>query len=93
MKDGVGLAGQADMFADDFDWLMVERCGEHADCDPTRPFINLHRVVFAIDYDHDEAGDVLPAAGPCNQQQRAQITEGLIKDVALTGAVRMQCTP
>jgi glycosyl hydrolase family 114 len=93
MRNGHTLPGQVDMFADDFDWMLVERCGEFLDCDQTRPFINLHRVVFAVDYVHTVDGDLNSVTGVCNRQQQAQIVEGLIKDDAISSAMRMQCTP
>ncbi|MBL0213309.1 MAG: endo alpha-1,4 polygalactosaminidase [Myxococcales bacterium] len=93
MRNGHTLPGQVDMFADDFDWMVVERCGEFADCDQTRPFINLRRVVFAIDYEHDIDGALNPPALVCGLQRQAQVSEGLIKDDAVTSALRTQCTP
>ena len=93
MRNGQTLPGQVDMFADDFDWMLVERCGENGDCDQTRPFIQLNRVVFALDYEHDIDGGTNTAALVCGRQQQAQVSEGLIKDDGLTGAMRIQCTP
>ncbi len=93
MRNGQTLPGQVDMFADDFDWMLIERCGEFADCDQTRPFIQLRRVVFAVDYEHDIDGAANSITGMCNRQQAAQISEGLVKDDAISSAMRMQCTP
>src|SRR5205807_1360773 len=56
MKDGNALPSQTDMMADKYDWLMIERCGEYQDCDSARPFVNLKKAVFAIDYDHNIDG-------------------------------------
>jgi hypothetical protein len=93
MKNGTSLAGQVDHTAAEFDWLMIERCGEDDDCDSTRPFVNLQKPVFAIDYDTDLQGAPLPAATLCGRQQTAQIVDGLIKDTALTRTVRTPCSP
>lgn len=102
MKNGDETAGQVDTSADKFDWLMTERCGEFMTCDAARPFINLGKAVFAIDYDHDSGDDstVPPtppkpqgSAGVCMQQGLAMIADGLYKDVLLTSAVRTQCEP
>jgi hypothetical protein len=93
MRDGNDLPGQVDMFADDFDWLLVNRCGEYQDCDTTRPFIQLRRVVFAVDYQHDLDGNANNPDIICGKQQQAQISEGLIKDDAVSSAMRTQCQP
>jgi len=93
MKNGDTLAGTIDTEADKFDWLMTERCGEFGTCDASRPFINLHKAVFAIDYDHDSDGLTQSATVVCMQQGLAMIADGLVKDVALTKAVRTQCEP
>jgi Glycoside-hydrolase family GH114 len=105
MKNGYTLSGQTDAEADKFDWLMVERCGEENNCDFTRPFINLQKAVFAIDYDHVELCPDPPAPCPplppqssdvvCPQQKtQNQVTlDGIYKDVALTSKVRTQCNP
>jgi hypothetical protein len=81
------------MEADKFDWLMVDRCGEDQLCDDTRPFINLNKAVFAIDYDHDASGAVQPSAPICMLQGLAMIADGIIKDAGLTSKVRTQCVP
>ncbi|HET7501077.1 MAG TPA: endo alpha-1,4 polygalactosaminidase [Kofleriaceae bacterium] len=93
MKNGHTLAGQVDSEADTFDWMMVERCGEDQLCDTTRPFINLHKAVFAIDYDHNIIGDPQDSLFTCDQQALAMIADGLVKDVGLSSAVRTQCIP
>lgn len=102
MKDGDLLGGQIDMEADKFDWLMTERCGEFELCDNARPFINLQKAVFAIDYNFDSGDDsVVPPVAPkpqgsalvCMRQGLSMIADGLYKDVPLTKAVRTQCEP
>lgn len=102
MKDADLIAGAVDGGAAAFDWLMIERCGEFMTCDFARPFINLNKAVFAIDYNID-SGDPSTdpptppapqsAAGVCLQQRMAMIDDGLYKDVALTKAVRTPCEP
>jgi Glycoside-hydrolase family GH114 len=92
MKDANELPGQVDDLAPDFDFLTVQRCGEYQDCDTARPFINLHKAVLAIDYQLDANGGVDPLIA-CPRQQNAMISDGLVKDVALTSAFRVQCMP
>ena len=93
MRNGHTLPGQVDALADDFDWMMVERCGEFQDCDLVRPFINLQRAVFAIDYQTNVDGDSQLEAVVCSRQQGAMITDGLVKDDALSSAFRAPCVP
>jgi hypothetical protein len=102
MKNGDETAGQVDTSADKFDWLMTERCGEFMTCDAARPFINLGKAVFAIDYNFDSGDDsAVPPVPPmaqgstqvCMQQGLAMIADGLYKDVPLSSAVRTQCEP
>lgn len=93
MRNGNTLPDQVDMFADDYDWMIVERCGEFGDCDTTRPFIDKRRVVFAIDYASDIDGGANNETILCTRQQQAQISEGLVKDDAVSNAKRVPCTP
>jgi len=93
MKNGNALAGQADMMADKFDWLMIERCGEYDDCASSRPFLNLMKAVFAIDYDRDIDGAAQGSTTVCLHQQTGNVSDGIFKDVALTRNVRTQCVP
>jgi len=102
MKDADFVSGAIDTGADKFDWLMIERCGEFQMCDVARPFLNLEKAVFAIDYNFDSGDDsvvppILPKAqgstGVCMQQGLAMIADGLYKDVPLSSAVRTQCEP
>lgn len=90
MKDGNTIPGHVDDLADDLDWLVIQRCAEFLDCGSGRPFLNLQKAVFAIDYVADEDGGIDPAVG-CLRQREALIADGLIKDVALTAATRTQC--
>lgn len=93
MKNGYLLPDQVDMEAAAFDWLMVERCGEGGTCDLTRPFTSLDKPVFAIEYTTDIEGNAQPQLLVCDPQLNAGITEGLVKDVALTKDVRAPCAP
>jgi glycosyl hydrolase family 114 len=98
MKNGDTVPSQPDMEAANFDWMMVERCGEFDTCDATRPFINLGKPVFAIDYNvtsPDDNGQTMPQGSTlvCMHQGLAMIADGLYKDVALSKAVRTQCEP
>lgn len=93
MKNGNTLPGLTDALADDFDWMLVERCGEFQDCDTTRPFLNAQRAVFALDYQTDVDGAPLDPVAVCGHQQLAAIDEGLVKDVGLSSAYRYPCVP
>jgi hypothetical protein len=86
-----GTNGIVDQVTADFDWLLVERCGEFDDCDTTRAFINQRKAVFAIDFTTDEAGNALPMSLLCMHQLAAQIEDGLIKDNALSSSYRATC--
>ncbi len=89
--------------ADQFDWLILERCGEEAlqdppgtGCDAARPFLNAHKDVFAIDYNVKEDGTMMQdAATVCPQQTMEAIVDGLFKDVPPTGnaTIRQECAP
>jgi len=96
------LGGAIDMGADQFDWLMIERCGEHKRCDRAQPFLQAHKPVFAIDYNFDDGTEPDPPRAPmpqdyqpvCMEQDMANIADGIYKDVALTSSnVRKQCAP
>jgi hypothetical protein len=99
-KLSTGMKNPSDSVIDNpasvaFDWLMVEHCGDPdiLDCDSARPFINAHKPVFAIDFDHSEVGDPEAAAGECAVQSSAMIADGIYKDVLLTKNVWMECQP
>jgi len=96
MKNGDTVPSQPDMEAPNFDWMMVERCGEFDTCDATRSFINLGKPVFAIDYNvtsPDDNGMTMPQGSTvvCMHQGLAMIADGLYKDVELSKALRTQC--
>ena len=93
MRGGNFVPGLVDEVANDFDFMVVERCGEFGDCDTTRAFVDKRRVVFAIDYELDLDGLPNTPTTVCNRQQAAQISEGLIKDFPPTSAKRTQCQP
>ena len=102
MKDADFVDGAVDGGAPKFDWMMNERCGETNTCDVARPFIDLGKPVFAIDYNFDSGDDsTTPPTPPkpqgstlvCMHQGEAMVADGLYKDVALTSLVRTQCQP
>lgn len=95
MRDGDSLASQIDANADNFDWEIIERCGEPGfeDCGVTRPFVNEQKAVFAIDYDHDLVGDPQTSVGVCQAQGQAMIADGIFKDFPPSAKVRTQCQP
>lgn len=92
MKNGHNLGGQVDAVAAVFDWLMIERCAEAPNCEVARPFTDLDKEVFAIDYDHDLEGNAQASATVCAIENVARIVSGLYKDQALTKA-RTPCFP
>ncbi|MGE0550985.1 MAG: endo alpha-1,4 polygalactosaminidase [Kofleriaceae bacterium] len=93
MVGGYLYIGQTDELDDDFDWLMIERCGEFEFCDNARPFITSMKPVFAIDYPTDEFGDPQSTETVCGRQGLALLNDGLIKDLALSSALRAPCVP
>ena len=93
MRGGNTIPDLVDTGAQDYDWMIIERCGEFGDCDTARPFLEKRRVVFAIDYDVDVDGDPTDMAFVCGRQSQGQITAGLIKDLALSKDKRIPCQP
>jgi hypothetical protein len=94
MKDGFELPSLPDEVATMADWGVIQRCGEYEDCDTARPFINLHKAVFAIDYQvntQDQTG--IDPSIACPRQITAMIADGLVKDEALSSKYRYQCLP
>jgi Glycoside-hydrolase family GH114 len=92
MRNGDMVPDQLDMGAPQFDWLMLDRCGEQMICDEARPFINAQKAVLAIDYNiNGETGDTQGATVVCDQQEAAMIVDGIYKDLALTSKVRTPC--
>jgi len=86
----------ADSLAATYDWTMVDRCAERflADCGGARPFLNLRKATFAIEYDKTEDGDPNDAsalATLCGDLQRAGIESGIVKSAALDSAYYMRC--
>jgi hypothetical protein len=95
MKNGHNLGGQVGAVAPELDWLMIERCAEGAEpncMESARPFVDLDKEVFAIDYDRDLEGNAQPSTVVCPRQTAARIASGLYKEVGLTSA-RTACAP
>ncbi len=90
MRNGVEL-GLVDTQAAGYDWLLVERCGESNNCELVRPFLNARKAVFAIDYQTDFEGTPQDPAAMCTFQLAGNVQDGLVKDVALSNAFRLQC--
>ncbi len=101
MKGGDLVAGAIDTEVGNFDWMMIERCGENMSCDVVKPFLAMSKPVLAIEYSTDDGRNMDPprapmpqsAAGVCDQQNMAGIPDGIYKDVQLTSMVRTQCVP
>jgi hypothetical protein len=85
--------------ANQFDWLILERCGEQSQTDPgtcdalARPFLNAQKDVFAIEYNVADDGTSQAAATVCQPQRDATITDGLYKNFPPSGdaTVRQEC--
>jgi hypothetical protein len=100
MRNGTFLPGQADVGAQQFDWLIMERCGEfEADpeggegCDTARPFLNANKAVFAIEYSMAQDGKTAQdAAKVCAPHAKETIPDGIYKNVPPpSSALREQC--
>lgn len=92
MKNGNTIPGLVEQLTPDFDWIVIERCGEYQDCDSARPFVNAHKAALAIDYLPDSEGGV-DATIACLRQVQDQVQDGIVKDPAVTSLARTQCTP
>lgn len=92
MRNGETVPNLVETVVRDYDFMFEERCGE-VGCDLVRPFIQLGRVVFAIDYEHAQDGTANFPAAICQEQQKAQISEGLIKNDKITSELRTPCSP
>ena len=90
MRNGVTI-GLIDSQVGNYDWLLVERCGENGDCELVKPFRDARKATFALDYTTDVDGMAQDAAMLCTKQTQGNVMDGLVKDVALTSAVRTQC--
>lgn len=93
MLGGEGLSSLYDDLAATFDWLLVERCAEFDTCDAARPFINLEKPVLAVEYTTSSDDPPVEQNDVICLKQGGFITEGLLKDLPLSGAVRTPCEP
>ncbi|HEX8109790.1 MAG TPA: endo alpha-1,4 polygalactosaminidase [Kofleriaceae bacterium] len=98
MRNSVTLLESIDPGANQFDWLILERCGEleaggTQGCDTARPFLNAQKDVFAIDYNVAQDGTAQTATTVCAPQLKETIVDGLYKDAPPTGKtmIRQQC--
>jgi hypothetical protein len=73
----------------EYDWLLVERCGELDDCDNFRPFNAAFRSVFALEYTTALAGGTNTTDILCPRWADAQV-DGILKP-ALDGTAPMRC--
>jgi len=91
MKNGDTINAVNEVQAPNFDWLMLERCGELLTCDTARPFVSLEKAVLALEYNtNSDTGAAQDPAAVC-MNQKPFIMDGLVKNVALTSQVRTQC--
>lgn len=91
MRNGTNVGGLVDALVGDFDWLLIERCGEFGDCETVRPFINARKAVFGLDYTTDVDGLPLDSMDLCDEQGIGGVKDGIVKNVELTSATRTQC--
>jgi hypothetical protein len=77
--------------ANDYDWLIAERCAEVGDCDAPRSFLEQQHAVFGIDYDLATDGTtMLDIALLCQRWRDGQV-DGIQKKEALDGGFRVSC--
>lgn len=100
MRNGTFLPGQSDAGAQQYDWLILERCGEFESdpeggegCDTARPFLNAQKDVFAIEYSMAQDGTTSQtAAKVCAPHMTETIPDGIFKNVPPpSSALREQC--
>ncbi|MCX5746812.1 MAG: endo alpha-1,4 polygalactosaminidase [Proteobacteria bacterium] len=87
----IGFRGTSSLTSDDlvqnYDWALADSCGEHQDCDTWSPFQRSAfgaKAVLALDYDR-----IVDGRGPgqfCIAQRDNNLTDGIIKDEALSSA-------
>ena len=92
----VGMRGAYDVLTGalvaSFDWQIADRCGEFGNCENTREFSQLHKAVLPLDYDHDLDGAPQNVGTTCGAQKANNISDGIVKNVGLTGASYFACT-
>jgi hypothetical protein len=99
MRNGTLLPGQSMVGAQQFDWLILERCGEFQlggteGCDTAREFLNANKDVFAIEYDKAQDGTTdQDAPSVCAPQMAETIDDGLFKHFppSSDATIRRQC--
>lgn len=94
---GVGQLTSSDIVGA-YDFAFAERCGELEDCSTYSPFLRGEgfspRAVLALDLNRIVSEKGQPDRGPgqfCNAQTGAGITDGIIKDEALSTAHWADC--
>jgi hypothetical protein len=74
----------------EYDWLLVERCGELDDCDNFRPFTAAFRSVFGLDYTMSLGGSANTIDLFCPRWGDAMV-DGIMKPAALDNTPPTQC--
>lgn len=75
----------------DFDWYLLERCGEADMCDTwAREFLQVHKAVFGVEYTTDSSG-AQQNPNVCKKDTATGI-DGILKDAALTGSSWFLCS-
>lgn len=87
------LRGLVDSLAaqDNYDLTVTERCTEFGECDFLRPYLNLRKPVFAIEYRPDGQGGGIDPGVACQELANKGIEDGLAKDVPLNASFAMPC--
>ncbi len=93
MKDSDEIPSATDTLSAYFEWMLIQRCGEFGTCDAARPFINLIKAVYGLEYDPDGMGNGTLPGPACQNQAMADLQDGLVKDDNLSDADRFQCIP
>jgi hypothetical protein len=71
---------------------MTDRCVEDGlECPVAKPFLNIRKAVFAIEYTIDQNGANNDPATLCADLKDESIKDGIIKDDALSSATYERC--
>ena len=81
---------EAELFGRDFDWMVVDRCGEFMECDQIQQFVQTRKAILAIDYTTTTDGSPQNAS-TCGMQTASSILDGIIKDAALSSSSWYAC--
>jgi hypothetical protein len=90
LRNGTSVPSHVDSLDVDFDWHLVERCGEFQECDQPKVFLDARKAVFTIEYTTSVSGATQDTGPLCTAEIQNNLRDGIVKDVALTSA-RTSC--